>query len=44
VLKVDIEYAGYLDNKQAIRNIHFRVGKGELVGLIGANCGKKYNN
>lgn len=37
VLQVDIEYAGYDEKSDAIHDIRFSVGSGELVGLIGPN-------
>ncbi|SDZ16733.1 ABC-2 type transport system ATP-binding protein [Evansella caseinilytica] len=37
VLDVSITNAGYQDSRDAVRNIRFHVGAGELVGLIGAN-------
>lgn len=37
VVKASIESAGYKGRADVIRDIHFEVGPGELVGLIGPN-------
>lgn len=37
LLSVDIDEAGYDADSLALRDIHFSVGPGELVGLIGPN-------
>ncbi len=37
LLDVSVQHAGYTDHPQAVRDIHFSVRQGELVGLIGAN-------
>ena len=37
VLKVAIEEAGYDDHQAVIRNLHFNILSGQLVGLIGPN-------
>lgn len=37
ILKVDIEQAGYDGRTDVVHNIHFSIGRGELVGLIGSN-------
>ncbi|HEX3016133.1 MAG TPA: ABC transporter ATP-binding protein [Desulfobacteria bacterium] len=37
LLTVRIAHAGYLTNKQAIKNIDFSISAGQLVGLIGPN-------
>ncbi|MED4207214.1 ABC transporter ATP-binding protein [Neobacillus mesonae] len=36
-LTIDVQKAGYSENEQVIQDIHFMVGAGELVGLIGEN-------
>lgn len=37
LLEIQIKHAGYIDEKNAIRDIHFSLQKGELIGLIGPN-------
>ncbi len=37
LLKVDINHAGYSDNKDVIKNVVLSLKSGELVGLIGPN-------
>lgn len=37
VLHVNLQHAGYSDNKKTIENIHFHLLEGELIGLIGPN-------
>lgn len=37
ILQVAIKQAGYLDRKDAIKNVHFSLRKGEITGLIGPN-------
>jgi ABC-2 type transport system ATP-binding protein len=37
MVTVDIEQAGYEGRKEVIRDIHFSINPGELVGLIGPN-------
>jgi ABC-2 type transport system ATP-binding protein len=37
MVMVDIEQAGYEGRKEVIRDIHFSISPGELVGLIGPN-------
>lgn len=37
LLNVDINHAGYSDNKDVIKNVALSVKSGELVGLIGPN-------
>ncbi|MEL7564757.1 MAG: ABC transporter ATP-binding protein [Dehalobacterium sp.] len=37
VLKVEIKYAGYSENPEAVQDINFSLGEGNLVGLIGPN-------
>ena len=36
-LKVNLNYAGYVDNEKILEDIQFKVGSGEIVGLIGSN-------
>lgn len=37
LLEASIEQAGYTSRKKVLTNVFLEVGKGELVGLIGAN-------
>lgn len=37
LLTVNIAYAGYLEQKNVIKDINFSVSEGEIVGLIGQN-------
>ena len=37
VLKVNLKQASYHDKKETIRDIHFAISQGELVGLVGPN-------
>ncbi|MCR6544695.1 ABC transporter ATP-binding protein [Dehalobacterium formicoaceticum] len=37
VLKVEINHAGYSGNQDAVKDIHFTLAGGNLVGLIGPN-------
>ena len=37
LLRVNLKYAGYLNKKSTIQDIHFIINNSELVGLIGPN-------
>ena len=37
MIQIEIEEAGYLQNKPVIRNLHFSMPSGQMIGLIGGN-------